>query len=68
MSVENQILDAGSVPRMVGPTWIQMERDEAIRDGLFVCYECKDDRCGNCVGVPCMCQCPIPAAEPEYSI
>lgn len=41
-------------------------KEEAIDQELFVCYECRDDRCGYCIGVPCMCPCPIPATEPEY--
>ncbi len=48
--------------------WLRRERDASIRAGLFVCYECKDDRCGYCIGIPCMCECPIPETEPEYSI
>lgn len=48
--------------------------DEAVamaRENLcFVCYHCKDDDCGHCVGVPCMCPCPIPLkdVQPEYYI
>jgi hypothetical protein len=42
----------------------------------FVCYECKDGFHDHCIGVPCMCGCPIPpfsranpiALEPEYYI
>lgn len=48
--------------------WLRREREDLIRDGLFVCYECKDDRCGYCIGIPCMCECTIPQTEPEYSI
>lgn len=47
---------------------IRRLRREALRAGLFVCYECKADRCGYCIGVPCMCECPIPETEPEYAI
>lgn len=43
-------------------------KEHAIEQELFVCYECRDDRCGYCIGVPCMCPCPIPEIEPEYSI
>lgn len=42
-----------------------------IRDELFVCYECRGGSCERCIGIPCMCDCPIPeppAEEPEYSI
>lgn len=43
-------------------------KEEAIEQELFVCYECKGDRCDHCIGIPCMCPCPIPMTEPEYSI
>lgn len=43
-------------------------REEAIKEGWFVCYECKDGYCGRCIGIPCRCPCPIPETEPEYSI
>ncbi len=26
-----------------------------------ICYQCKDGRHGECVGIPCQCDCPIPA-------
>lgn len=32
---------------------------------LFVCYHCKADDCANCVGVPCMCDCPDPKTAGE---
>lgn len=44
------------------------EAQNAHRFGLFVCYECRDDRCDHCIGIPCMCPCPIPLTEPEYFI
>jgi hypothetical protein len=25
----------------------------------FVCYHCKSDDCGNCVGISCQCACPV---------
>lgn len=40
--------------------------EEAIEENWFVCYECKDGLCGRCIGIPCMCPCPIPETEPEY--
>lgn len=34
------------------------------------CYNCKDGLCAECVGVPCMCECPWPktSLEPEFQI
>lgn len=52
----------------------QQERRSNARklmSGLFICYECRDGMCSNCIGIPCMCECPIPQPppeEPEYSI
>jgi len=42
-----------------------LERLQADRD-TWVCYECRDDNCCQCVGVPC--DCPCEPTEPEYSI
>jgi len=41
-----------------------------VKAGFFVCYNCKDGLCSECVGVPCMCPCPVKpkVQEPEYSI
>jgi hypothetical protein len=35
------------------------------RDESFVCWHCKANDCGNCVGVPCMCDCPDPKGAGE---
>lgn len=43
-------------------------REEAIDQDFFVCYECRAENCDHCIGIPCMCPCPIPMTEPEYSI
>ena len=51
-----------------------VSREEALemesRGEVFVCYECKDDNCESCVGIPCMCPCPVTKKkeEPEYCI
>lgn len=26
----------------------------------FICYECQDGHHDQCIGVPCMCSCPVP--------
>lgn len=47
------------------------ETNDKIQRGQFVCYECRDDNCKECVGIPCMCDCPVPLKEqpePDYSI
>lgn len=44
----------------------QADREEHLRwvfedtKDAFVCYECKDGNCAQCIGVPCMCPCPVP--------
>jgi len=37
----------------------------ARRGEVFVCYQCKDHLCSDCIGVPCMCPCRIYDGEPE---
>lgn len=51
-------------------TFAPDSKEEAIREGLFVCYECRDGRCAHCIGVPCMCPCEWPKEAPpeDYSI
>jgi hypothetical protein len=39
--------------------WYHDEMMEHVREGQFVCYECRDGLHMRCVGVPCMCPCPI---------
>ena len=33
----------------------------------FVCYHCKAGECHECVGVPCMCECPDPRVAGEMT-
>lgn len=33
-------------------------------DGPFVCYNCRDGLCDECVGIPCQCPCEWPKPEP----
>lgn len=42
-----------------------LDRDEEHYPN-FICYECRAGDCDHCIGVPCMCTCPIPVKDPEY--
>lgn len=34
-----------------------------MQEEPYICYNCKDDLHEECVGVPCMCECPDPNAD-----
>ena len=38
---------------------------EGDQVGDFVCYHCRAGECAECVGVPCMCDCPDPRGPGE---
>lgn len=40
------------------------DTQKAIRSGLFVCYNCREGDCPECIGVPCHCPCFVPEEEP----
>ncbi len=48
--------------------WYVNEVKELVADGAFVCYECKDGSHCDCLGVPCMCPCPIQYPQTKNEI